>query len=92
MQANLYTRFWFEFEIESAFNFPAGIGLGVGVTAINYHDAINIMDRKIFSRIKRPPFKKSIENVDINTLNQNKVTPNMAAPHARGIWFPLGYE
>jgi hypothetical protein len=85
-------RYWFEFELENAFNSPAGIGLGCGVTAYDYDDAVSLMDQKIFVELPRPPLKNYIENVDIRTLDQGHVVPNMHAPVGRGIWFPMGYE
>lgn len=87
-----FKRFWFEFEILSSFGYPPGIGIGCGITAFDYTDAINIMDQKIFTGMKRPPFKKVIENVDIRTLDQGHVIPNMNPPVDRDIWFPIGYE
>lgn len=87
-----YKRYWFEFEIDSAFEFPAGIGIGCGVTAVDMNDAIKIMDEKVFSDIKRPPFKKTVEDIDLRDLDQGHVIPNMKPPIYRGIWFPLGYD
>lgn len=89
---NVYRRFWFEFEIDSAFNFPPGIGVGCGITAFNYDDAIKILDEKIFGTMRRPPFKRVIEDVDISTLDQGHVIPNMKPPIYLGVWFPLGYD
>lgn len=85
-------RYWFEFEIDSAFKFPPGIGIGCGITAFNYNDALQILDEKIFCSVKRPPFKKIVENIDVNTLDQGHVIPNMNPPIYRGVWFPLGYD
>ena len=85
-------RFWFEFEIENAFKYPPGIGRGCGLTALDYEDALKIMDEKIFYKIPRPPFKKIIIDVDIRVLDQGHVIPNMKPPIHRGVWFPLGYE
>ncbi len=58
-------RYWFEFDIPSAFGFKMGIGSGCGVTAYGYEDAIALMGEKIFTEAKRPPFTKELENVDI---------------------------
>lgn len=85
-------RYWFEFDIDSASNFPPGIGMGCGVTAYNYEDALKILDEKVFYQIKRPPFRKVVNNVDISKLDQGHVIPNMKPPIYRGIWFPLGYD
>lgn len=87
----MYKRFWFEFEIDNVFNFPAGIGIGCGITAIDYNDAIGLLNRKVFFEIPMPVIKKVIEDVDIRNLDQGHVIPNMASPAARGIWFPFGY-
>jgi len=89
---NNYKRYWFEFEIDSAFGFPTGIGIGCGVTAIDYADAINLMNKKIFYEIPMPDIKKAIEGIDIRTLDQGHVIPNMNPPNRRGIWFPIGYD
>ena len=85
-------RYWFEFNIKSAFEFPPGVGHGCGVTAYDYNDAIRILDEKVFHIIKRPPFKNVIENVDISTLDQGHVISNMKAPIYYGVRFPLGYD
>jgi hypothetical protein len=85
-------RYWFEFEIESAFKYPGGIGYGCGITAFDYDDAIKILDEKIFLSAARPLFKRVVENVDIRILDQGHVIPNMKPPIYRGIWFPLGYD
>ncbi len=88
----MYQRFWFEFEMDNAFEFPPGIGIGCGVTAIDYDDALQIIDKKIFSDISRPSIKRIIKDVDIRELDQGHVIPNMKVPITRGIWFPSGYE
>jgi len=85
-------RFWFEFEIDAACNSPAGIGRGCGVTAIDYNDAIKIMNAKVFTEIKMPIIKRVIPDVDIRLLDQGHVIPNMKPPLARGVWYPLGYD
>ncbi len=89
---NPLIRFWFEFDVPTAFDYPPGIGYGCGVTAYDHKDALGIMDSKIFSKIKGPSIKHKIENIDISTLDQVHVIPNMKSPSTRGIWFPLGYD
>ena len=84
--------FWFEFEAKSSFDLPPGVGIGCGVTEYDYNDALEILDTQVFTSIKRPPFKKVIENVDVRELDQGMVVPNMKAVVYRGIWFPLGYD
>lgn len=52
----------------------------------NYDDAIKILDEKIFVTTRRPPFKRVVEDVDICTLDQGHVIPNMKPPIYRGVW------
>ena len=89
---SLYIRFWIEFELENNRTYPAGIGYGCGVSAIDYRDAIEILKRKMFIKTEMPKIKRHIPNVDINELDQGHVIPNMKPPNYRGIWFPLGYD
>ena len=85
-------RYWIEFEIQMASDFPPGVGHGCGLNAFNFEDALNILNEKLFFSIQMPPIKKISENVDLSTLDQNHVIPNMKAPVGRGIWFPLGVD
>lgn len=85
-------RYWFEFEFDSAFNLPPGIAIGCGITAFDYNDALKILDDRIFNAMKRPLFKRVVENIDVSTLDQGHVIPNMKPPVYRGVWFPLGYD
>jgi hypothetical protein len=85
-------RFWIEFNIDSVFLFPPGIGTGCGVTAFDLEDAIKLMNEKIFILTPVPEIIKAIEDININELDQGHVIPNMLSPHSRGIWFPRGYQ
>jgi hypothetical protein len=86
------TRFWFEFEYSRIEDLPHGTSLGCGVSAFNYPDALSILKKKVFKGRSIPPFRKEIENIDIRTLDQGHVTPNMGDPTLRGVWWPLGHE
>lgn len=92
LKIKMLTRYWFEFDIDNAFDHPPGIGRGCGVSAFSLTDAINIMEQFVFKDSPMPPFKKVVENVDVRTLDQNHVIPNMKPPVYRGVWFPLGYD
>ena len=76
-------RYWFQFDIESSINYPAGIGFGCGVTALDYSDAVTIMKKHLFGDRDLPPIKEVVENVDLRTLDQGHVTPNMKSPDHR---------
>jgi hypothetical protein len=69
--------------------FKTDQGLGFGVTAYSIADAEYLLESAHFVRGRDFEVAEIIENVDVRTLDQNHVTPNMAAPHLRGVWFPL---
>mgnify|MGYP007010094183 CR=1 FL=1 len=86
-------RYWFEFDLNFAdvARIPAGTLIGCGVSAYNYEDAVGILKEKVFKSNDLPAIKRMVENVDIRTLDQGHVIPNMSSPVARGVWFPMGY-
>lgn len=85
-------RYWFEFNFNETDKIPYGLSIGCGVTAFNYEDAIDIIQKKIFTGKKLPNITKEIEAIDVSTLDQGHVIPNMKPPNNRGIWFPIGYD
>jgi hypothetical protein len=85
------TRFWIEFDWSAKARPPAGIRLGVGVTAIDRGDALRLVAHRVFSDEPLPPVKEIRERVDVSSLDPGHVLPNMGPPHVRGVWFPLGY-
>jgi hypothetical protein len=87
----IMVRYWFEFHVNK--NLPSTLGLGCGVTAYNYEDAITLLSKRIFNNDTAPPIKNVIENIDTSTLDAGHVLPNIAMPpSARGIWYPAGYS
>lgn len=85
------TRYWFEFS-GSLQEFPSGLILGCGVTAYDYADAISILRQKVFKGKELPEIKSIVENIDIRTLDNGHIRPNMGDPTLRGVWFPMGYD
>lgn len=87
-------RYWFEFDITATdiHIIPYGTLKGCGVTAYNYEDAVNIINEKVFKSNGLPIIKRIVENVDVRTLDQGHVIPNMLPTVARGVWFPPGYQ
>ena len=85
-------RFWFAFEKPKQGPLPPGTGWGVGVTAIDRDDAIALMRERVFRSGVLPTIRLAIEDVDVSTLDEGHVLPNMGDVLRRGIWFPLGYE
>jgi hypothetical protein len=83
------TRFWFRFQWSTP-PFDSLI-LGCGVTAHCYDDALSILRETVFDGKEVPPVDEVIENVDVRSLDQKHVVPNMNPPVWRGVWFPKGY-
>ncbi len=82
-------RYWIEFEKDDKHR-PLGTSLEVGVAALGREDALGLV-RDASSR-ELPAIQKLIENVDVSTLDQGHVPPNMEPPVERGIWFPRGFN
>jgi hypothetical protein len=71
---------------------PTAANLGIGVTAFDREDALNLIKRHVFPDRRMPPVVEIIENVDVSTLDRRHVIPNMHPAIRPGIWFPKGYE
>jgi hypothetical protein len=98
-------RFWLEFDITPGRpdpDLPARIDDptpgwapvvrdGVGVTASDVDECLDIVRAKIFGRTAMPRIKKVVEDIDISTLDEGHVLPHMEPPIWRGIWFPQGF-
>ena len=85
------TRFWIEFDYAAEKEPPVGTRVGVGVTAIDRRDALQLVAHRVFGDGALPPVKEIREDVDVLLLDQRDVLPNMGPPHVRGVWFPLGH-
>lgn len=85
-------RYWFEFAIVETAMLPAGIALGCGVTAWTAEDALRIIQTSVFGNQPMPEIVRTVEDIDVSTLDAGHVLPNMAPPSLRGVWFPLGYD
>jgi hypothetical protein len=64
--------------------------LGYGVTAYNLEDALGLLRDRVLGG-HAPRIESVIENVDVSTLDEGHIRPNMEAPTFRGVWFPRGY-
>ena len=81
-------RYWFEFQYNHCRELPGGLGLGCGITAYNYEDALFLLSTEVFKNTPLAPIKKVIENVDVSTLEAGHVLPNILPTNWRGIWYP----
>jgi hypothetical protein len=82
-------RYWFNFELPDVKARLAIYGLGCGVTAYDYADAINLMKELVFKACEMPPIRTVVEDVDVSTLNPKHVRINMGVPIYRRVWFPM---
>lgn len=78
-------RYWIQFS-----NPPLGnvLAFGCGISAIDREHALQILDRRIFSKTGVLQIKSIQNDVDIRSLDQQKIIPNMGDVTAIGVWFP----
>jgi hypothetical protein len=74
----MLTRYWFRVDR----------GYGFGVTAESVADAELLLAFAGFVRGRDFEVVDIFENVDVRTLDQDHVVPNMGPPNIPGIWFP----
>jgi hypothetical protein len=82
-------RYWFQFEKSDK---PNPLNLGCGVTAFDYDDAIDLLRQRVFAGKEMPRIVGHREDVDVRTLDNKHILPNIGSVTIRGIWFPRGYE
>jgi hypothetical protein len=78
------TRYWIEFKQDVE---PRHLRGGCGVTALGKADALTLLQRAL--GIELPAIERIDENIDIRTLDQKHVVPNMRTPNERGVWYPM---
>lgn len=78
-------RYWFRL---SSHGEPSVLNLGCGITAYDMEDAKRLMVQEVFSVFDTREVLEVIADVDVGTLDQGHVIPNMASPSNRGVWFP----
>lgn len=76
-------RYWIEFDER-----VAGVSRRFGVTAIDLDDALGLIGRAGAGPLPRPTLV--VADIDVSTLDEGHVLPNMDPPNWRGIWFPIG--
>jgi hypothetical protein len=84
-------RFWIEFDDPAEGDPPMGTRIGVGVTATDRRDALQLVAHRVFGDGPLPPIKEIREGVDVSLLDPGQVLPNMGPAHVRGVWFPPGH-
>lgn len=69
----------------------SALNIGCGITAKNREDAITLLRERVFDLNPMPEIISCIEDVDVSTLDEGHVLPNMGSVVKRGVWFPVGY-
>jgi len=81
-------RFWIRFKSIPQYS---SLRLGCGVTAYDYDDAVSILRDTVFRNKELPLVDTVVEDIDVSTLDQKHVVPNMEPVIWRGVWFPKGF-
>ena len=74
----LLKRYWFKTKKH----------FGIGVTAYSLDDAKSLAEEAAHYFGESYELLEIIENVDVQTLDQGHIIPNMGAPNFRGVWYP----
>jgi hypothetical protein len=61
---------------------------GFRVTAYSLEDAKHLVDDAARSLSVNYEVLEILEDIDVRTLDQNHIVPNMGAPNFRDVWFP----
>jgi hypothetical protein len=77
------TRFWINFEPGENPSIN-----GCGITAYDEADALKLLEHEVFSILETKKVVNIIRDVDVRTLDQGHVIPNMYPPNFRGVWYP----
>jgi hypothetical protein len=62
-----------------------------GVTAYSEADALEILRYLVFPTTGLPEVAEVVADVDVRSLDQGHVIPNMHPPNWHGIWYPKAY-
>jgi hypothetical protein len=79
-------RFWLKLKVSSK---PTILNLGCGITAYDQEDALKIFREMVVPIYGDREVVEIIENIDVSTLDETVIRPNMGIPSNRGVWFPL---
>ena len=92
-------RFWPEFDLPSSQLSPGSesvvdaggpstwplVRRGVGVTGADVDECFEIVQKKIFGDGVMPGIHKVVEDIDVSTLDENEVLPNIEPPSGAGF-------
>lgn len=76
-------RYWFRFETTSLV-----LQRGCGVTAYSREDALQVLCEQVFQGQALPVIREIIEDIDVSTLDDEHILPNIGVTIWRGVWYP----
>lgn len=79
-------RYWLKFARSSK---PSILNIGCGITAHDLEDAKHIFESDVVPVYGIREIHEIVEDIDVSTLDEAHVRPNMGIPSNRGVWFPL---
>ena len=82
-------RFWIEIEPCEQLSVRSRC---FGVTAWTYEDALHLLQEWVLGDRPLSQIRSVVEDIDVSTLDEGHVRPNMGVVSRRGVWYPLGYE
>ncbi|PDT03440.1 hypothetical protein CO666_15450 [Rhizobium chutanense] len=82
---SMLRRYWFKFSPSPQ---PSALNLGCGVTAGSAVDAERMICQMVFPVFGEREVAAVVEDIDIQSLDEHHVRPNMGNPAAVGVWFP----
>jgi hypothetical protein len=79
-------RYWIEVQMPKGQMQPRHFG----VTAYSLDDALSLLHASAAYTLPSPPIVvHAWPNVDVSTLDEGHVRPNMLPLNRRGVWFPI---
>lgn len=81
-------RYWVRFRVDIRSAHAPGTLLGIGVTAYNRDDALEIIAERVYKSDVLPEIATLVEDVDMSTLDEKHVLPNIGNVFVRGVWYP----
>jgi len=85
---SLLSKYWSKFAESDWDSIPSVCRWGIGVTAFDHKDAVQLLKSGPFRETPMPEPSHIRKNVSIAGLDQMHVVPNMKPAILRGIWFP----
>jgi hypothetical protein len=78
-------RYWIGF---AGADIPIGFRMGCGITAFSREDAFALLLKVWPGKGDGLTISNVSEDIDLTTLDQNHVLPNLGDVTKRGVWFP----